>query len=133
MIIGADTGFFIEFSEDAPRTVEIWNNVLDGYDSLVISVLTIAEFYAHQIQRAKLAAAEELVSQMQLVPNISIFPVSLEIAAASARYRRGMNLPTVDAIIFATFLSTGCELLLTKDSVFNQDSVRNLIPVELLS
>ncbi len=132
MVIGADTGFFVKRSERAPRTVEIWGDILSGQDFLVVSVLTIAEFYAHQIKRAKLAAAEELVSEMQLVPNISILPVSLEIAAASARYRRGLNLPTVDAVIFATFLSAGCDLLLTTDSIFDQESVRNLIPVELL-
>lgn len=133
MVIGADTGFFVKRSERDTRALEIWDDVLSDQDFLVISVLTIAEFYAHQIQRAKLKAAEKLISEMQLAPNISIIPVSLEIAAASARYRRGMNLPTVDAIIFATFLSMGCDALLTADSIFNQESVRNLIPVELLS
>lgn len=133
MVVGADTGFFVRRSERNARALEIWEGVLSGQDFLVVSVLTIAEFYAHQIQRAKLKAAENLFSEMQLVPNISIVPVSLEIATASARYRRGMNLPTVDAVIFATFLSMGCDTLLTVDSVFDQDSIRNLIPVELLS
>lgn len=133
MVVGADTGFFVRRSERNARALEIWEGVLSGQDFLVVSVLTIAEFYAHQIQRAKLKAAENLIAEMQLVPNISIVPVSLEIATASARYRRGMNLPTVDAVIFATFLSMGCDTLLTVDSVFDQDSIRNLIPVELLS
>lgn len=132
MVIGADTGFFVKRSERQARALEIWSSVLSGEDFLVVSVLTIAEFYAHQIQVAKLAAAEELISQMQRVANISIVPVSLEIAAASARYRRGMNLPTVDAVIFATFLSMGCDILMTTDSVFDQASVKELIPVELL-
>ncbi|MBI4673944.1 MAG: type II toxin-antitoxin system VapC family toxin [Chloroflexi bacterium] len=133
MVIGADTGFFLKRGERQARALEIWSSILSGEDFLVVSVLTVAEFYAHQIQRAKLAAAEELISQMQRVANISIVPVSLEIAAASARYRRGMNLPTVDAVIFATFLSMGCDVLVTTDSVFNQESVQNLIPVELLA
>lgn len=132
MVIGADTGFFVKRSERQARALEIWSKVLSGEDFLVVSVLTITEFYAHQIQLAKLAAAEELVSQMQLVPNISIVSVSLEIAAASARYRRGMNLPTVDAVIFATFLSLGCDMLVTTDSVFDQTPVKKLIPIELL-
>jgi predicted nucleic acid-binding protein len=133
MVIGADTGFFVERSERNARTLEIWEGILSGQDFLVVSVLTIAEFYAHQIQVAKLAMAEKLVSEMQLAPNISIVPVSLEIAAVSARYRRGMNLPTVDSIIFATFLSMGSDVLVTTDSVFDQDPVRSLIPVELLA
>jgi hypothetical protein len=56
--------------------------VILGQDFLVISVLTVAEFFAYQIDRAKLDDAEEMVAQMQLAPNISILPVSLEIASA---------------------------------------------------
>lgn len=133
MVISADTGFFVKRSERQARALEIWSSILSGEDFLVVSVLTIAEFYAHEIQVAKLPSAKELISQMQLVPNISIVAVSLDIAAVSARYRRGMNLPTVDAVIFATFLAMGCDTLVTTDRVFNQEAVKNLIPVEMLA
>lgn len=133
MVIGADTGFFVERSKRNARALQAWENIFSGEDFLVVSVLTIAEFYAHEIQVAQLGAAEKLVSEMLLVPNIAIVPVSLEIAAASARYRRGMNLPTVDSMIFATFMALECDVLFTSDKVFDQESVRNLIPVELLA
>ena len=55
MVIGADTGFFIKRSERNARTVEIWEQVILGQDFLVISVLTVAEFFAYQ---------EEMVAQM---------------------------------------------------------------------
>jgi predicted nucleic acid-binding protein len=132
VVIGADTGFFVKRSERNPRTLQVWENVISGQDHLVISVLTIAEYFAHQIDRGNLTMARELVSQMSDVPTITILPVSLEIASESARFRRGMNLPTVDAIIFATFVSAGCDLMMTTDSIFNQIPVQNLIPVELL-
>lgn len=133
MVLGADTGFFIALGRKHPRASELWNRVITGEDWLIVSVLTVAEYYAHHINRGTLDAATELVMRMQRAPNIVLREVSLAIAARSARYRTGMDLATVDSIILATCVIAECQVFLTTDSAFMQDSVRNIIPVELLS
>lgn len=72
------------------------------------------------------------MQELQTLGNVGIIEVSQEIAAQSARYRMGMNMATVDSIILTTILLQKCDVLLTTDSVFLQESVRSLISVELL-
>lgn len=132
MVLGADTGFFIALGRKNPRALELWNKVFDGEDWLILSVLTVAEYYAYHIQRGTLNSATELVTRMQNAPNIVLRDVTLTIAARSARYRMGMGLATVDSLVLATCVVADCNLLLTTDSAFMQEAVRNLIPVELL-
>jgi predicted nucleic acid-binding protein len=132
MIVGADTGFFIAMSESKSRALQIWNDVEKGDSSLVVSVLSIAEYYTYNIPRATLPKAEELVRRMQESPNIIIVPVSLEIASHAARYRNSLNLATVDSIILATFLESQCDLVLTTDTDIAREQVRMLVQVELL-
>ena len=69
---------------------------------------------------------------MQELPSITVVPVSVAIATDSARYRAGVGLATVDSIILATFLASGCELALTTDSDFSIINERNILPVEIL-
>jgi len=51
MLLGADTGFFVLYANNHPRAVEIWQELVDGLHTLVVSVLTINEllvyFYRH--------------------------------------------------------------------------------------
>jgi predicted nucleic acid-binding protein len=132
MVIGADTGFLLEYARGNERAVMYWNAARSGEDQIVISVVSIAEYLAYQIQRGMLETAEGLVETIKAIPNFEIAALDLETASLSARYRRGMNLATVDSLIFATALRRNCELLLTMDSVFAQASVESLIAVELL-
>jgi len=65
--------------------------------------------------------------------SIEVVPVSVEIAASSARYRHGMGLPTVDSVILATFLNRQCEKLLSTDDDFRIVDEQKVLPVELLA
>jgi len=64
--------------------------------------------------------------------NIEVVPVSVEIAASSARYRHGMGLPTVDSVILATFLNCQCDKMLTTDNHFHVVNEQTTLPVEFL-
>lgn len=133
MVLGIDTGFLLLLGEEHPRCTELWNGMHQGDHVLSISTLCIAEYVGFHIQRGKLDSAEQFIRVLEDLSNVSLVPVSRRIAAQSARYRVGMSLSTMDSIIFSTAVLEGCSLFVTTDSVFNQDSVRNLIPVELLS
>jgi predicted nucleic acid-binding protein len=133
MVLGIDTGFLLLLGQEHPRCTELWNGMHQGEHVPSISTLCIAEYIGFHIQRGKFESAEQFIRVLENLPNVSLAPVSRWIAAQSARYRVGMGLSTVDSIIFSTAILEGCTLFVTTDSVFNQESVRNLIPVELLS
>ena len=43
MVIGADTGFFVELAKENPTVKNIWNNVCNSDEKLVVSVITLNE------------------------------------------------------------------------------------------
>ncbi len=133
MIIGADTGFFMQYALGQQRATQIWQETRHGDHRLVISVLSIAEYLAYHITRGTLGKAEEAVRELASMPNIDLVPVSLDLAARSARYRIGLQIATVDALILTTFLESHCDIVLTTDSDIVKAQSQNLISVELLA
>ncbi len=132
-LLGADTGYLIQCVAGHPRASQLWEATKRGEYRLVIPVLVISEYLAYGIKRGVLKEAEEFVDELRLLPNVEIVPVSLEIAALSARYRLGLGIPTVDSIILTTFLEAGCNLILTTDSDLEEAQKQGLIEVELLT
>ncbi len=74
-----------------------------------------------------------MAQELQLSGSVDFIPISLDLASHAARYRVGLNLATVDALNFTTFLEANCYLVLTTDSDLAQAQVKNLISVELLT
>lgn len=132
MLLGADTGYLLAVGRKQARASEVWDGVEAGEHQLIISTVVIAEYLAYHIPRGALVGAEEFVQRLQIVPNITIMPVSLNVAIHSARYRVGLQIPTIDSIILATYLEAGCALILTTDPDIALAQERNLIDVELL-
>jgi predicted nucleic acid-binding protein len=133
MLLGLDTGFFISYHNRHPRALTIWDEYAAGEHVLAISTLSVNELFTYFIKRNLVAVAEEWLTQMRTAPDIRLVGVSSEIAAQAARYRLGLQLPTVDAIILTTFLLQPCDLMVTTDSHFQIVQQQNLIPVEYLT
>ncbi|RIK30948.1 MAG: hypothetical protein DCC55_37035 [Chloroflexi bacterium] len=133
MLLGLDTRFFISHHNQHPRALAIWSEYTVGNHVLVISTLSLNELFTYFIKRNLLTVAEEWLYQMHTAPDIRLVDVSSEIAAQAARYRLGLQLPTVDAIILTTFLLQRCDLMMTTDSHFQIVQQQNLIPVEYLT
>jgi predicted nucleic acid-binding protein len=132
MLLGIDTGFFVSYANKHPRAVEIWQELAEGQHTLVISTLTINEILVYFYRRGDGNRGQEWVDLMVEADSIEVVPVSVEIAASSARYRHGMGLPTVDSVILATFLNRQCEKLLSTDDDFRIVDEQKVLPVELL-
>lgn len=132
MLLGADTGFFVSFANDHPRALEIWHRLVGGAHTLVVSTLTINEILVYFYQHGNGDRGQEWIDLMMESRCIEIIPVSVEIAALSARYRHGMGLPTVDSVILATFLDRGCEKMLSTDDDFRTVDEQEVLPVEFL-
>jgi len=132
MLLGLDTGFFISHHQRHPRALSIWSEYAAGKHSLLVSTLSLNELFAYFFKRDQKELAEEWLYQMQKAVQIQLIDVSPEIAAASARYRLGLQLPTVDSIILTTFLLHRCERMITTDNHFQIVAQQNLISVEFL-
>ena len=132
MLLGVDTGFFVAYANNHPRALEIWQELIDGLHTLVVSTLTINELLVYFYQRGDGDKAQEWIDLMVETDSIEVIPVSIEIAASSARYRHGMGLPTVDSVILATLLTCQCDKVLSTDDDFRVVDEQKVLPVELL-
>jgi predicted nucleic acid-binding protein len=132
-MIRVDTGYFIFLHQRHPRAMALWQNAANGQVELVLSTLTITEAQVYFLHRGLTQDASEWLELIANTNGIHVVPVSDGIAARSARYRLGLRLPTVDAVILTTFLAHNCTLMLTTDSHFQIVQQQNLIPVELLT
>ncbi|MFZ4658996.1 MAG: type II toxin-antitoxin system VapC family toxin [Caldilineaceae bacterium] len=134
MIIGADTGYFINYVSNHPRALQIWQELEAGQHILIVSTLTINELFVYFYRRGiPQERVQRLLSLLQETSQIELTPVSVPIAVRSAPYRHSLGLSTVDAVILATFVETGCELMVTADSDFKTARHQQVIPIELLT
>ncbi len=132
MLLGADTGFFIQLKNEHPIALAIWNQVVDETLKLMVSTVSINELLVHYYRRGKSSEARELLAQMKILGNIHFVPVTEEIAEKSAGYRHALNLHTVDSLILATFVLQGCEKIVTTDGDFKIVEEQRICSVMLL-
>jgi len=131
-MIGVDTGFFTELKNDNPKAKKLWNMVVEGEEEMVISVVSINEMLVHFFRKGKPELGKELLTSLKLFPNISMVPVSENIAEKSAGYRYGLGIPTVDSLILTSFVIEQCDSVISTDSDFLKAKEQNIIEVEHL-
>lgn len=132
MVIGVDTGFFIELKKNNPKAKEIWEKVINGEEELVVSVLSINEILVHFFRNGKSKEGREILTLLKLFPNIKLIPVSERIAELSASYRYSLGIPTIDSLILTTFIYERCDKVISTDKHFLEAKKQNIIEVELL-
>ena len=100
----------------------------------IVSTLTINEAFVYSYRRGfSQERIHRWLALIQEMSRIELIPVSVPIAIRSAPYRHSLGLSTVDAVILATFVETGCELMVTADSDFKTARHQQVIPIELLT
>ena len=132
MVIGADTGFFIQLAKSDPVAEKIWDNVSVGEDELIVSVITLNELLAYFYRRGKPEEAEKYANLLKLMPTITLVSVSSRIAELSAKYKYSLGIPTTDSIILTTFLLEKVDLIVTTDKHFKKAEEQNLANVKVL-
>ena len=123
---------FVAYANNHPRALKIWQELVDGLHTLVVSTLTINEILVYFYRRGNGNKGQEWIDLMVKADRIKIVPVSIEIAARSAQCRHGMGLPTVDSVILGTFLEQRCEKMLSTDSDFRVVDQQKVLSVEFL-
>lgn len=132
MILGGDTGILFGLAEGTEATSRHWQRIAAGEDDLLLSPLPLCEFLVHQYKRGKGDAARRFLTRVCDVAHVHVVPLEGAIAERAAGYRHGLDLPTVDAFIPATFVSQGCDLVLSTDRHFQFAGERGIVPVEML-
>lgn len=132
MKIGADTGFLVGLVEDDPVASRYWDSILKGQDQLVLSVMSINELLTYCYKRGTGHLGKRAIEWLQELANVSIEPVTLQIAEMGAGYRHGLGMSTADALVLATFVLTGCDLVLSRDEDFKLPAEQGIIVLEML-
>lgn len=118
MIVGCDTGFFKHFLESAPKTLELWRAARAGESELVISCITLFELRRLGFRGAiPLAKATSLLTHLPVVCTVIwLDRGNAALLEAAARMAHGNGLSMADALILASFVHAGVDVVVTTDA-----------------
>ena len=120
LMIGLDTGFFVQLLKKEKRAVAIWTSLLDGEEKAVASSLTLFE-----IERLALKGKIDRASVntlLEAIPAVCSLGWLNDVATLSqaAKLSHGLGIPAVDAMILAGFVEFNVEKIYTTDSHIDQ-------------
>jgi predicted nucleic acid-binding protein len=120
--VALDTLIFIYAFEDHP----VYQAILKGFFralekgemNAVTSTLPITECLVQPYRKKNFALSAQYLVLFRNFPNLSIIPLTDDIAERAAFLRAQYNLRTPDAVQLATALVSGCHPFLTNDDRF---------------
>jgi predicted nucleic acid-binding protein len=99
----------------SPRAEELFDAfVATGRNPASLSMVTVAEILVRPFQRSP-AAVATAEAFLQHFADMRLVPVSYDVAREGARLRASTALPMPDALIVATAVVVGADLLVTED------------------
>ena len=120
--VALDTMIFIYAFEDHPVYQAILKSFFHALEKgelhAVTSTLTITECLVQPYRKKDFALSAQYLVLFRNFPNLSIIPLTDDIAERAAFLRAQYNLRTPDAVQLATALVSGCHAFLTNDDRF---------------
>jgi predicted nucleic acid-binding protein len=89
--------------------------IATGRNAAIASVISVTEALVRPIRAASGSAAATVEAFLRTFPNLSIAPVTYEIAREAARIRAATALRTPDALVLATATSHSTPIVVTND------------------
>jgi predicted nucleic acid-binding protein len=118
--VGLDTAPLIYFIERHPKYLPLVRPFFEAMQSgeirVVTSTLTLTEVLIHPYRRGDRALAGEYSDILLNAPNLTMLPVSPEIADHAARLRAAHGMKTPDSIQLAAALAANATAFLTNDT-----------------
>lgn len=111
----ADTWFLLKAYSKEQNASNIIENVKYGKDSLIIPIITIAEFYKRLSRFIPITKIDEFISALEISRKIEFIPEDKNIAREAARISLSHAVPLIDSIIASTARLTECHAILTAD------------------
>ncbi len=98
-----------------PATIVLDGFVATGRNRAVISAITVTEVLVRPFRAASPAALRTVEDFLGHFPNLTVEPVTFEIAREAARVRAATAGPTPDAIVLATGQVVGSTIAVSND------------------
>ena len=118
--VGVDTVVWIYHLEDvrpySELTLHLLSEAAAGAMKLVLSTISVAEILAGPWRAGNRDWAERIEAALQALPGIDAADIAWSTARRAARIRGETNLPMPDALIIASALDRGAQLLVTNDA-----------------
>ncbi len=114
-MIGLDTGFFVRFLENNKAAVQTWRGIIEGEESCVSS-LSIFELSRLSLRGIIDPKTTDLLIEAILTVCQVVWLDEKEILLTGARLSHGLNIPAIDALILAGFITLNAETVYTTDS-----------------
>ncbi len=117
MTVLIDSWAWVEFFAGSKTGESVKTYIMNETQEIIISSINLAEIYRLALDRFDEKAAEKRRSAM--ISRCYLIPVDEEIAINGARLRHGRDWGLVDALIYATAIQEGAEVL-TGDPHFKE-------------
>ena len=127
MMYTADTSFFIRLSEELPKAVAVWDDIVEGKSRLAIPTVVLVELKNRLLKRNLQKEAEELISSFEESSRITLIPLTTELAKRAGGLSYTYNMTNFDSVILATAVETEYKNVLTSDPSFLKASKQGLI------
>lgn len=118
-VVGLDIAPLIYFMERHPKyyqsTDHFFRALNRGDFRAVTSTITLTEVLVHPLRLGNTELARQYRTILTNSPELSIFPISIEVAEIAANLRASHNLRTPDAIQIATAIQQKSSFFLTND------------------
>ena len=118
--IGVDTPVWIYHLQDvrpySDLTTHLFAEAAAGKVDLVLSTISLAELLAGPWRANDAGRAHRIEGALETLPGVTPAPTTRAVAASAARIRGERNLPLPDALIIASTLAQGAQVLLTNDA-----------------
>ncbi|HJX30873.1 MAG TPA: PIN domain-containing protein [Thermodesulfobacteriota bacterium] len=116
-MIGIDTGFFVELIKGNKQTLNVWNEILDGDDS-VVSCISLYELkklaLKGSIDRHSIDTLLEAIKNICTIAWLDNYDVFM----AAANLSHGLGLHMSDSFILSGFIRYGATTIYTVDPHF---------------
>lgn len=114
-----DTNCFIYFFEDnetyAQKLEDIFNNIQEGKNKAIMSVLSLMEILVLPKKQGNVFLENRYKLMLTNYPNLKIIDVDFNIADTAAMLRAKYSIKAPDSIIIATALQTKARYVITND------------------
>ena len=116
MIVGLDTGFFVQLARGEPEAGEIWGPITRSEISAVISCLTIFELQRLGLRgTVEKEMAETFLEEIPVLSRV-IWLDHADLIRRAARIAHGNNLSMADALILVSLQQAGADVIYTTDA-----------------
>ena len=113
-MIGIDTGFFVELIKGNKQTLKVWNEILDGEDS-VVSCITLYELKKLALKGSiDSHSVDTLLEAIKNICNIAWLDNS-DVFMSAANLSHGLGLHMSDSFILSGFIKYNATTIYTVD------------------